>query len=293
MSFNRASHVDVRGSNFSNVSRDHNVVHVYNTINNITFAGSDQTHTPARYVGKKRLHNDDGDPPMSMDNSGVEDRTTAVPHKRRKLSSNFLRNSTKLSLRPISGTEDLAEVNSAVLLHHPSTCTAVSVAITLVVKIIQLLVDRGETRDDYRILELELESLRQTLDLISLAINTPLGSSLTNSIIPEVEQICVLVQKLFDKIEDCRQGLSLTSLPAMWRRVWSQWRVLDGIEFYSMDGIWKRVVGRSYLSQRFPCTSKTRAALPASNPSRHCSGCGSFRSKYPGADHVLFHLAGF
>jgi hypothetical protein len=224
MSFNHASQVDARGSNFSNVGRDHNVV--YHTIN-ITFAGSDQTHTPAQYAGRKRLRNDDGDNlPMSTDNNDVEDRTIPGQHKRRKLLPNFLRNLTEGSLWPISTAEDLAKENAVVLLHHSGTCAAIGVAVGLVVKIIQLLVDRGETRDDHRTLELELESLRQTLALISLAMNayeyTPLGPSLVDSMIPEVEQICIVVQKLFDRIDDCRQGLSLTSLRAMWRRVW--WR---------------------------------------------------------------------
>ena len=85
------------------------------------------------------------------------------------------------------------------------------------------MIDHGDSGGDYRILELELESLYRTLILTSLAIqtyeHTPLGQHLAHSIVPEVEQVCVVLQQLFDKLKDYQQGLMSTSIRALWYRI--------------------------------------------------------------------------
>ena len=185
MAFNRASHVDVRGSNFSNVGRDHNI---YQTIN-ITIA--DQAISPVKYTPSrtKRLRDDDI--------------SSQVQYKRRKLSQNLnLVTDRKLP-------DGLRLLNSSGETLSTGTGSAGAVAASLIVKIVHLLIDRKETGDDYRMLELELEPLRQILTLTDLAIqtydHTPLGQNLASCIIPEIEQIGGILQELFDSIHSYRQ----------------------------------------------------------------------------------------
>lgn len=107
------------------------------------------------------------------------------------------------------------------------TGSAGEVADGLIVKIVQLLIDRGNTD---RILELELDRLRQILTLTSLAIqtfkHTPLAQNMGDSVIPEVEHICVVLQGLYDRVDCYWQGLWPTPLRNLWRKVWS-WCEVD------------------------------------------------------------------
>jgi hypothetical protein len=104
------------------------------------------------------------------------------------------------------------------------TGSAGDVANGLVLEIVQLLIDRGDHEDDYRTLELELESLRQTLTLTTLAILTyeftPLGRYIANTITPEVEQISIVLQELLDRLCGYKQGADSTSIRDMWSQVW-------------------------------------------------------------------------
>ena len=184
MAFNRASHVDVRGSNFSNVRRDHNIYQLQ-TIN-ITIADQAISPTPSR---TKRLRDDDI--------------SSQVRYKRRKLSQSLnLVTDRKLP-------DGLRLLNSSGETLSTGTDSAGAVAASLIVKIVHLLIDRKETGDDYRMLELELEPLRQILTLTDLAIqtydHTPLGQNLASCIIPEIEQIGGILQELFDSIYSYRQ----------------------------------------------------------------------------------------
>lgn len=132
---------------------------------------------------------------------------TEAPTKRRRLSPNTQ-----------THTQDVARQWTA--------GSAGDVADDLIVKIVQLLIDHGNTD---RRLELELERLRQILTLTSLAIqafeHTPLAQNLEHSVIPEVEHICVILQGLYDRVDCYRQGLWPTSLRNLWRKVWSWCKV--------------------------------------------------------------------
>jgi hypothetical protein len=103
------------------------------------------------------------------------------------------------------------------------------VANSLIVKIVQLVVDRRETGDEYRRLELEPEPLRQILTLTHLTIQayeyTSVDRNLKNIVVPEVEQIPVALQHLYDKIDGYRQGLWPTSVRDLWHKIW--WRACD------------------------------------------------------------------
>jgi hypothetical protein len=114
--------------------------------------------------------------------------------------------------------------------YPPGAGSADDDAATLIVKIVQLLIDHGEGHPDlkgvYRGLKLDLELLHKTLTLTSLAVQTfeytPFGQNLANSIIPEVVQCCEVLQGLFEKIDGYRRGLNHTSIHSMWFQVfWS------------------------------------------------------------------------
>jgi hypothetical protein len=47
-----------------------------------------------------------------------------------------------------------------------------------------------------------------------------------NSIVPVVEEICVVLQELFDRIDKYRLGLWPTSLRRLWDKIW--WRGQEG-----------------------------------------------------------------
>jgi hypothetical protein len=95
------------------------------------------------------------------------------------------------------------------------------------------LFNHGET-DRYQRLKLELEPLRQILSMTNLAVQmferTPLGRNLGQYIVPEVEQICAVLEELYDRVDRYRQSLLPTSIRNLWRKVW--WRgceVGDGL----------------------------------------------------------------
>jgi hypothetical protein len=102
---------------------------------------------------------------------------------------------------------------------HYRADLAGDIAMSLTVKILQLLIDRRESSDD-RALVLELKTLQQTVTLVGLAIQTyeytPLGRNLANNIVPEVEQCCVVLDEMFHKINGYREGLFPTSICNLW-----------------------------------------------------------------------------
>lgn len=106
------------------------------------------------------------------------------------------------------------------------------IATSLTIKILQLLIDHRES-SDVRALVQELKTLQQTLTLVGLAIQTyeytPLGRNLANNIIPEVEQCCVVLDELFQKINNCREGLYPTSIRNLWHQVWRRGSEVDGL----------------------------------------------------------------
>jgi hypothetical protein len=144
--------------------------------------------------------------------------------------------STTEQTHPFVLCDDAVSCSSSVVVAiapHCKTCAAGDIAAKLVVEVMQLLINRGENEDDYRILELELESLRQTMTLTHIAMqayeHTPLSRSLASSIIPEVEQICTVLQKLFDRISNDHQRPDSTSIRDVWSQVWRSGCEDDGL----------------------------------------------------------------
>jgi hypothetical protein len=188
----------------------------------MTIAGSasEGTLPRAKYTGRTWPRNADINVAMPTDNGKDEDGVTGIQHKQQKLSHLLRDDDTRW---PSSSTENLSEA----VLHHSGTSSTGDISVSLIIDIVQSLNAHGDIVDDYRILELELESLHQTLTLTSLAVQTyeytPLGRNLANSIIPHVEQIWVVLRQLFDRIEGYRQGLNSTSIRAFWYRVWWCW----------------------------------------------------------------------
>ena len=182
MTSSHSNYTDVRGSNFHHIGRDQNNVHMDITVLNL--APED-----VRRTARKRPHD------------SMEEDSPQTYCKKRKLSPNNPR---------------------SVIFQWP-TGSAGEVADRLIVEIVQLLFDHGETRDHYRRLELELEPLRQTLLLTNLAIQmfecTPLGQNLGHYVLPEVEQICVGLKELYDRVDRYRRSLWPTSIRKLWRKV--------------------------------------------------------------------------
>ena len=114
--------------------------------------------------------------------------------------------------------------------NHFKTGPIDNVAAGLINKIQQLLLNHIDLSDDGRRLQTELETLRQTLTLVTLAVETyeftPVGRNLANVISPEVEKCCATLQELFNSIDTCRRGLFSTFICDLWRRVW--WSGCDG-----------------------------------------------------------------
>ena len=122
-------------------------------------------------------------------------------------------------------TPGISSRRTAIPPSHPfETGSVGNAAARLIDNIEQSFVDRAEL--DCGLKE-ELQTLRQTLILASLAIQTyeytPLGPNLANTINPEIEQCCTVLQKIFDNIDSCRRSLSSTPIHDLWRRVWWMW----------------------------------------------------------------------
>lgn len=178
--------IDARGSNFCHVAGGQS--------NFIRIANNSATvHcTPTR-----RSHDDSAD----ITSTYTEDDSDGqFRHKQRKISSDDPTSSQNIA-----------------------TSSASEVADGLVVKIAQLLIDRGETGDYYRRLEPELESLRQALTLTNLALQTfrptPLGQNLWLIVVPEMEKVCIVLKELHDTVERYRQGFWPTSIHSLWCQV--------------------------------------------------------------------------
>ena len=228
-----SGHTDARRSHFHNVGRDQ--YNVYQTIH-ITIADftPEQLSPRVQPIAKKRPRYQGVDKvSQPADNNDDGDEASRLQHKRRKLSRNVLpHKSDEISQWPSPSAQTSSQSRAAAQAETSS-------ATGLIIKIVQLLLDCRESQHCYRILEWELESLRQTLTLTELALhtyeNTPLGQNLTNSINPKVAQICVVLQELFDKIDGYRQGLNSTFICAMWYQVWRSRRQLDGLASLRMQ----------------------------------------------------------
>jgi phage terminase Nu1 subunit (DNA packaging protein) len=151
--------------------------------------------------------------------------------------SGILRDFGLVPQLPISGPATLPRRDVlARAQHRYGPDSAGDIATSLTVKILQLLIDRRESSDD-RALVQELKTLQQTLTLVGLAIQTyeytPLGRHLANNIIPEVEQCCVVLDELFQKINNYREGLYPTSIRNLWHQVRRSGSEVDGLSSLS------------------------------------------------------------
>ncbi|KIM76410.1 hypothetical protein PILCRDRAFT_649108 [Piloderma croceum F 1598] len=121
-----------------------------------------------------------------------------------------------------TSTPGISSQRKAIPPSHPLETESVgNVATHFIDNIKQLLIDFNCG------LKEELQTLRQTLILAGLAIqtyeHTPLGPNLANTINPEIVQCCTVLQKIFDSIDSCHRGLSSTPIHDLWRRVWWWW----------------------------------------------------------------------
>jgi hypothetical protein len=225
-----SGHTDARRSHFHNVGQDqYNVCQtIHITIADFT---PEQMSPRVQPIAKKRsrYHGIDN-VSLPADNNDDGDQASRLQHKQRKLSPNVLPHKLdEVSQWPSPSTQTSSQTRAAAQPYDAET----SCATDLIIKIVQLLLDCGESQHYYRILEWELEPLCQTLTLTELALHTyegtPLGQNLANSINPKVAQICVVLQELFDKIDSYRQGLKSTFICAMWYQVWRSRHQLDGL----------------------------------------------------------------
>ena len=205
------NYIDARRSNFHNIGRDQNNFLTYNLTLNLL---PDHVQDHVQYSARKRPR--DNDIYTISVSTGNFDHDDKGPRKRRKVLDNT-------DTPPLAGN---------VAVRWPSG-SAGEAANQLIVQIMQLLIDRGETgaSDYHRRLELELEFLRQTLTLTNLAIQTfeytPLGQNLGQLVVLEVDKICVVLQKLYDGVNCYREGLWPTSIYKLWRKVWRRGCEMD------------------------------------------------------------------
>jgi len=201
MAFSHSRYIDASRSNFYDIGRD------YNTNNIVHF-------------DNRTVH-------LNLTLSGSE----AIGHVLRDLNvSDRLPSS-------ISGLDTLSQKKAVVPVCYSSTAASgVDAAAGLIVKIVQLLLNRGAFPETYRDLKHDLESLHQMLLLTGLAIQvyqyTSLGESLAKTISPEVEHCRVMLQEVLDDTQSCRLGLNPTSISGLWRQVW--WRGWDATELASV-----------------------------------------------------------
>jgi hypothetical protein len=195
--FSHSRQIDIRRSNVANVGRDQTHYHrdVYQTNINITIADS----TPERAI-TQILH----------DLDSISQSSTSSP-----------------------GTLRRGDVPAPTPRHLSRAGSAGDIAIRLIIKIVQLLVDCKEFSDANQGLKLELETLQKILSLTGLAMQayeyTPLGRNLASNIIPVVEQCCVVLDEIFVKIDSYRQGLHPTSIGILWHQVWRSGNGMDSL----------------------------------------------------------------
>lgn len=212
--------IDARGSSFYNIGGDQN---------NYTDITDQLAVKRVRHTSIKRLrHHSVDNISMSREDGSDgdgEDNVLQIRRKRRKLS------------------HDTRPCGREFALQWP-TGSAGEVADNLIIKIVQLLVDRGDTGDYYRRLELELESLRQTLTLTNIALQiferSPLGQNLRDSVVPQVEEICVVLKELYDRVDRYRKSLWPTIIRDLWRKVLRRGYDVD-------DGLRSLRVGQQFL----------------------------------------------
>jgi hypothetical protein len=194
----------------------------------------------------------------------------------------------------------------------------------------------SDSSNNHRNLQLELKTLRQILRLAKYPIKAydgePLGRSLTNAIIPEIERCQVLLSELLSKMQVTWVGLMCTLISSLWRQVFrEQWlgdehaswkrrlnnsqnslamifvalnsyvrfvsqassdSSLTEIAKYCTDRAWQRIEDRLRIPQKVLRVVTGPTTLPASYSSAHSECSGSFGATSTCADIVLFHVAG-
>lgn len=125
---------------------------------------------------------------------------------------------------PLSGRDDLIQRRSHVLAYLSNVAGG---DILSLISEIKSLIGRGShSSSSHAALELELDSLYQTLIFTSLGIKSfewsLLGQSLAKVINPELVRCIEVLRCLHTAINTFREGLWSTSLWSLWRLVWSK-----------------------------------------------------------------------
>lgn len=135
---------------------------------------------------------------------------------------------------------------------HQQAMVAADDASGLIVAIVHLLVNRAETSDAYRDLKRFLGLFNHTILMTRLALQTfeytPLGPNLANAIKPEILGSLENLRYLFDKLDDYRERLNLSSVRDLWSRV--LWSGSEFQELYSIrDKLYQHQVAlREFLA---------------------------------------------
>ena len=193
MSFVHSSKIDARGATINTAGRDQSNIHII--INNVYNLNSAPERTPhlLHSVGIGLPNNTNCGPLRSIPDYRVSQRSL------------------------YSTANRLSEV-----------LFIIDIAVDLIIRITNLLVDPGDPSNNRGDLKLELKSVHQTLILIRPAIqeydDRPLGQSLAHAITPEVERCSTVLSELYYLINGTGLGLLYTIIKDLWRSVWwSRW----------------------------------------------------------------------
>jgi hypothetical protein len=199
MPFNHSSNIDARGAIFNDIGRDQ--VNVYLTLG----PGAEQTLHTLRCLGV-----------------GVPNNAICGPSRPTSDHRVLSQRGSHSSANPLLGVT-----------------SAVDTAVGLIIHITSFLINPGDFSNNRHDLELELKSLHRILILISLTIqeygDRPLGRSLADTIIPEVQQCSTVLSELLDKAHGTGLCLRRTSIKDLWRPVWwSRWEDDDEVVSLNM-----------------------------------------------------------
>jgi hypothetical protein len=208
-------------------------------------------------------------------------------------------------------------------------------SIGLIIQITDLLIHPRKSSNTNQDLALELKSLQQILTLTALTIqeyaDRPLGWSLVNVIIPELEQCHTVLQELLSRVENTRLGLRFTSIGDFWCgveqdgnelvslriKLSNSQRLIEGFlmalrscvscTFQAssfteklpitiikcwMGRLRKKVTHRLCIFQHPPPYIEPTLSLSGSHQIEYCACVESLGGYHTHPEHVLFHVGG-
>lgn len=219
MAFRDSRCIDASKSNFNDVGHDQ--ITIINQTTNIILPNLALEH-----VQHLLSNPDHGNPSLSFSPAaGTLSQRSVLSHTSLPGIQQALRD-----LYRVSGNEQPMLLSPATISQQAAKChaeisSANDIAAYLIIKIIELLIS-SDSWDHYRELKGELGSLKQTLTLIGLAIQTygctPLGRNLANVVNQQVEECSMVLQEFLSTIKSYRRGLSSTGIGSLWGQVlWS------------------------------------------------------------------------